>query len=122
MNAHQMVCHLDDAFKLGLGERTASPATGLFQRTIMKWGALYVPMPWPHGVPTRPEMEQGVGGTPPQEFDSDRAELLRTIERFCEPARSFVSVRHPIFGSMTADQWMRWGFLHTDHHLRQFGV
>jgi hypothetical protein len=28
---------------------------------------------------------------------------------------------HPIFGRMTEAEWMRWGYLHTDHHLRQFG-
>jgi hypothetical protein len=28
---------------------------------------------------------------------------------------------HPMFGAMTTLEWMRWGYLHTDHHLRQFG-
>jgi hypothetical protein len=28
---------------------------------------------------------------------------------------------HSIFGSMTNQDWMRWGYLHADHHLRQFG-
>jgi hypothetical protein len=28
---------------------------------------------------------------------------------------------HPMFGGMTAKDWMRWGYLHADHHLRQFG-
>jgi hypothetical protein len=29
---------------------------------------------------------------------------------------------HPMFGRMTTVQWQRWGWLHMDHHLRQFGV
>ena len=29
---------------------------------------------------------------------------------------------HPVFGPMTRGAWLRWGYLHTDHHLRQFGV
>ncbi|HEV2663419.1 MAG TPA: DUF1569 domain-containing protein [Blastocatellia bacterium] len=29
---------------------------------------------------------------------------------------------HPYFGAMSESQWMRWGYLHCDHHLRQFGV
>jgi hypothetical protein len=29
---------------------------------------------------------------------------------------------HPMFGDLTSWQWMRWGYLHTDHHLRQFGL
>jgi hypothetical protein len=28
---------------------------------------------------------------------------------------------HPMFGKMSAKDWMRWGYLHADHHLRQFG-
>ncbi len=121
MNAHQMICHLNDSFLLGLGERSTGSVCTLFKRTVMKWGALYAPIRWPKGTPTMPEMEQGVGGTPPQDFERDRAELLQTIERFCDPKRSFASVEHPFFGPMRAEQWMRWGFLHADHHLRQFG-
>jgi hypothetical protein len=29
---------------------------------------------------------------------------------------------HPIFGAMSAGDWLRWGYLHMDHHLRQFGA
>jgi hypothetical protein len=29
---------------------------------------------------------------------------------------------HPIFGAMSERAWLRWGYLHMDHHLRQFGV
>jgi prephenate dehydrogenase len=28
---------------------------------------------------------------------------------------------HPMFGPMSPEDWMRWGYLHADHHLRQFG-
>jgi hypothetical protein len=30
--------------------------------------------------------------------------------------------RHPIFGELTDSERMRWGYLHMDHHLRQFGA
>ena len=44
MSAHEMLCHLCDSFRLGLGERQASPATGPFQRTVVKsrtrWSAV----------------------------------------------------------------------------------
>jgi hypothetical protein len=26
-----------------------------------------------------------------------------------------------MFGPMSERDWMRWGYLHADHHLRQFG-
>jgi hypothetical protein len=119
MSAHQMVCHLCDAYRLPLSEKTASPATGFLQQTIMKWIALRMPLKWPKGVATRPEMEQGVGGTPPAEFEKDRADLLSIVRRFCAIAN--LVVPHPFFGALSREEWLRWGYLHADHHLRQFG-
>jgi len=123
MTVNQMICHLNDSFEVGLGERTTSSATGLIQRTILKWGGLWVPIRWPKGVPTRPEIKQGVGGTPPMEFERDRAELLKLVERFCEFCNAPKRPRaHPIFGEFREDEWLRWGYLHADHHLRQFST
>jgi Protein of unknown function (DUF1569) len=120
MSVHQMVCHLCDSYKLPLGERSVSTATGFLQRTLIKFLALRAPMKWPHGVSTRPEMEQGVGGTAPAEFEKDRGQLLAIIDRFCTSAID-PKIQHPIFGPMNQPEWMRWGYLHADHHLRQFG-
>lgn len=68
MNVNQMICHLNDSFNVGMGERTCSDATGPVQRTLVKWIALWLPVPWPKGLSTRPEIEQGAGGTPPTDF------------------------------------------------------
>jgi hypothetical protein len=122
MTPHEAICHLSDSYQAGLGERHASPASGLFQRTFMKWAALYAPSHWPHGIRTRPEMEAGVGGTPPVEFTRDLDSLTRLVERFASRPPDFSWAPHPIFGPLTADQWLRWGWLHADHHLRQFGL
>ncbi len=120
MSVHQMVCHLSDSYLCGLGEKSASPKTGVLQRTLLKWVALKAPMPWPKGVPTRPEFEQGSGGTPPVEFYRDRELLIASLSDFCDRLRE-PAVDHPIFGPMTPADWWRWGYLHADHHLRQFG-
>jgi len=118
MTSHQAVCHLSDAFLACLGEKKVSPGTGVFQRTLMKWGALYVPVPWPKNIPTRPEIDQAAGGgTPPDDFNCDVDRLRALVQRFCE-AETWDS--HPIFGAMTRPEWMRWAYLHVDHHLRQF--
>jgi Protein of unknown function (DUF1569) len=120
MSVHEMVCHLCDSYRLALGEKSASPATGFLQRTAMKWFALWVPLRWPKNVATRPEMEQGSGGTPPVDFEHDRADLLAIVRRFCDPGPN-TAIAHPFFGRMTRKEWLRWGSLHSDHHLRQFG-
>ncbi len=119
MTAPQMVCHLNDSFRVGMGEKYASPATSLLQRTLVKWIALRTPLRWPPGVPTRPEIEQGRGGTPPGEWDADRAELFKLMDAFAEKQTFGV---HPTFGKMSERDWLIWGYRHVDHHLRQFGV
>jgi hypothetical protein len=109
MSCHQMIVYLSDSFLLPLGERKASKTSVPIPRGIYKWGALYFPMKWPHGVKTMPEMQQGVGGTAPVEFSADREKLVGLIGRFC--GAPVDGVVHPIFGAMTEKDWQRWGLL-----------
>ena len=100
----------------------ASDATTLLHRTIVKWTALYAPVRWPSGIPTRPELDQTVGGTPPVTFAADVAELEALMDVFTARTNSSLWPRHPMFGRMSEADWLRWGYLHMDHHLRQFGL
>ena len=120
MNAHQMVCHLGDSFEIVVGRRSAAPVKTPLPPPMMKWLALKLPMRWPKGTPTVPEVEQGVGGTPPWEWRRDHQRLIEVFEAFCAKREDWP--QHPFFREMTAADWMRWGYLHSDHHLRQFGV
>ncbi len=122
MNVAEMVCHLSDALRVSMGERAAKPVSNWFSRSIMKWVAFGLPIQWPHGVRTVPECHAGMGGTNPAEFESDLTELRALFERFARQPRSFELQAHPIFGTLTEKEWMRWGYLHMDHHLRQFGA
>jgi len=123
MNAHQAICHLNDSFKAVLGKKPVSEATGFVQQTLLKWAALWLPLEWPRGFRTRPEIDQQTGGTPPLDFDRDLEELRTLAARFTEAALARAGImRHPVFGAMTAREWLRWGYLHVDHHLRQFGA
>jgi hypothetical protein len=69
-----------------------------------------------------PEVDQEIGGTPPAEFEGDVNELIAIVERFSHSERDFVWHPHPFFGAMKDAHWLRWGYLHMDHHLRQFGM
>jgi len=122
MSAHQMVCHLSDAFRLVTHQKAASRATGIVQSTLIKWIALYVPFSWPQGVPTRPEMDQQIEGTKPGDFAADLADLESLLERITTVQKGYDWPEHPIFGRMSESAWMRWAYLHVDHHLRQFGL
>ena len=120
MSVHQMICHLRDACWVGLGEKRVAMVAIPMPRPVMKWMALKTPLHWPHGLESPPEVAQDVDGTRPVEFESDRAALLVAVDQFCNRLAA-PCVPHPFFGSMTTDDWWRWGYLHTDHHLRQFG-
>ena len=122
MSAHQMVCHLSDAFRMVTHQKTASPATSFVQSTLIKWIALYLPFKWPPGVPTRPEMDQEFEGTKPGEFAADLAELESLVETITNIPKDHAWPAHPIFGRMSESAWMRWAYLHVDHHLRQFDL
>ena len=119
MSVEQMVCHLSDACRMAMGTIRTSPETSLARRTLVKWIALYAPMRWPPGTATRPEIDPYAGGTRPVDFSRDLAELQALVERLAAH-RDWPS--HPYFGPLSHEAWLRWGYLHLDHHLRQFGV
>jgi hypothetical protein len=121
MSAPQMICHLADSFRMATGEKAVTASPALRDRTIIKWIALHLPLAWPEGtIRTVPEVDQEVGGTAPTEFARDVAELETRLRAFAG-RRGATSPPHPIFGRLSESQWLRWGYLHVDHHLRQFG-
>jgi hypothetical protein len=124
MNAHQMVCHLSDGYRLLTGDLTSPLAATVLPRSVMKVVALYVPVRWPAGVPTTPELDQAAGGgTKPADFAVDVAELERLLAIVAaERSGRLTGIVHPLFGAMSEAAWLRWGYLHADHHFRQFGV
>jgi hypothetical protein len=123
MSAPQMICHLHDAFVMGTEGRSVSSVSHLGNRTIIKWIALYAPVRWPQGVPTRPEIDQVAGnGRAPAAFGQDVAALVAVLDAAAGDERFFDGRVHPIFGPLSRAAWLRWGWLHVDHHLRQFGA
>ena len=122
MSAHQMVCHLADSLRMATGEMPVSLDTSPLKRTIVKWVALYLPLRWPAGIPTCPEIDQEHGGTRPVDFAADVVQLEALLDVVTARTRSLDRQAHPMFGRMPDAAWLRWGYLHMDHHLRQFGA
>ena len=122
MSAHQMMCHLADALRMATGQKPVTLDTSLFKRTVLKWLVLYVPLPWPHGIMTSPEIDQERGGTRPVEFAADVAGVEALLEVVAARPPGLDRQVHPFFGRMSDAAWLRWAYLHMDHHLRQFGV
>ena len=122
MTVHQMVCHIADAFRMATGARAVTMESNLFTATVLKGVALYLPIPWMHGIRTSREIDQLAGGTCPGVFSADLADAEAQLERFVTAAAALERMPHPIFGRMSSSAWLRWGWLHTNHHLRQFGA
>jgi hypothetical protein len=121
MSVGGMICHLDDSFQLGLGERNVTPVRLPIPRGLIKYLALRTSMRWTKNMKTMDEVRQGGGGSCPGPFTADQARLLDTVARFSACQR-LAQAQHPFFGAMLADDWLRWGYLHADHHLRQFSM
>lgn len=87
----------------------------------MRFVAFTLPVPWPKGVPTSPEVNAEKTGTPPGEFEKDVAELRDLVKRFVETDGRTLEP-HYAWGRMSRREWGRYGYRHLDHHLQQFGV
>ncbi len=118
MTAMQMMRHLGCAYELALGERPMEPVKGM-PRAVMKFVALRTGLPWPKNSKTMPELIQALDECPETGFEELVGVAVAKMEDVAGATRFAPS--HPIFGRMTAADWMRLGYLHADHHLRQFG-
>ena len=120
MTPHEMICHLTDAFQVALGERPCARNDTWARRTFVRRIALHTSLPWPKGMPTMAEVDQGRGGTRPVAFAEDLARLIAIVRGFDAPDTRYAA--HPMMGPLSREEWLVWGYRHTDHHLRQFAL
>src|SRR5262245_20160574 len=80
MTAHQMVCHLCDSCRMVTDRHPVDRRGNPLKGTLVKWFALYLPVRWPAGLLTTPELDQEGGGTRPAEFAADVARLEALLE------------------------------------------
>jgi hypothetical protein len=118
MSATQMMRHLGFACEIPLGERAAEPVMGPMPK-VVKFVALRSGLQWPKNLKTVKELVRALDEDCPAEFDGLVAVAIEKMEKLAGAMQCTVS--HPMFGSMTGGDWKRWGYLHADHHLRQFG-
>lgn len=116
MNAHQMICHVNDAIRVALGDLPAQDCSTWASRTIIRFLVLRTPIFAPKGkIQTAPEMLT----SKPETWDTDVRELKENIARLADAT---AGSRHPMFGELTAKDWQALTAKHLDFHLRQFGA
>ncbi len=122
MTPQEMLCHLADSCECAFGRGAATPTDSAFKRATLKFIALQLPIKWPQGIKTRPAFDQKREGTRPTNFETDKARVIHLVKQLAEVKDVPQTIQHPIFGSLSTPEWKRWGYLHADHHLRQFSL
>ena len=118
MYSSEMVCHIRGAFRMAMGELAPGEVRTLLPYGLMKLLALRMPWSWPKNYGTVPALKRGTAAMLVHNFDAALTSALAELNRFCDRAQ--YRGDHPYLGSMSTAEWMRWGYLHADHHLRQF--
>ena len=118
MTAPQMVRHLACSCEVALGDRAVGVLKGP-PPMLIKWVALRSGLRWTKNVPTAPELVKALDEPLATTFDELVQVAIRQMEAVAKGKQ--LAPSHPMFGAMSTADWMRWGYLHADHHLRQFG-
>lgn len=120
MTLPEMLAHLEQTFKVALGEVESKDESTWMMRNIMGPLAFHV-LPWPKGSLKTADI---MLVAPEGEVEELKQRLIVSIDRFVEvhenePERTAIS---PLLGSLTMKQWALVHGRHVPHHLEQFGA
>ncbi len=114
MNVNQMLRHVSTAANFAF----TSEAQNVKKRSIMKWMIFNIPAP--KGAKTLPQIDMVANNINPEEFEKERQALTDVFKKVSESNGPFRE--NPFLGKLTKDEWGKLCYLHSNHHLKQFGV
>lgn len=123
MNAQQMVEHLGGLFVLSSGRFNSKP---FFEEEQLK--ANYEKfIESGEGFPKGMKVPGGKDTPPPLRFrhlNEARERLNKAVEEFYAyfEENPDAKIMHPVMGELHFEQWKRFHFTHTEHHLEQFDL
>lgn len=120
MTLAEMLAHLEQTFKVALGEVEGKDESNWLMRNIFGPLAFHV-LPWPKGKLKTADI---MLVEPAGEIEEMKNRLIEYIDRFVdtwekEPDRTAIS---PLLGPLDMKQWALVHGRHIPHHLEQFGV
>ncbi|WP_445381422.1 DUF1569 domain-containing protein [Robiginitalea sp. IMCC43444] len=117
MDAAQMVWHCQIPLQVGIKNKLPKKKGNLLMRLFFK-KSLYNDKPWRKNLPTIPSAR----ATESKDFNQEYGKLLELVDTFHHLKSRESWNPHPMFGSLTSEQWGKLEYKHLDHHLRQFDL
>ena len=118
MNASGMLAHVNDSYRMALGDLYVKPKNLPLRYPPLKQFIIYA-MPFPKGTPTAPELIARCEGANLADEQKAYEELLGRLAAVTTETRL---QDHPAFGKLTHRAYGVLIARHTDHHFRQFGL
>jgi len=117
-HAAGMMAHLNDSYRMALGELTVPSKDVPLRFTPIKQLVIYV-LPIPKGLPTAPQLLKRCDGA---SLADEQQAMLKMFDKLAAVKRADQLKAHPAFGVLSHRAYGVLMARHTDHHLRQFGV
>ncbi len=121
MSLAQMFAHLRIVFEISLEERETRDESRAWLMPIL-WLLLFrIWTNWPKGrIKASPQFLDDSA----EDVEAERVQLIESMRRFVELSESDPGriVLEPMLGRISLKKWQRVHGLHSDYHLRQFGL
>ena len=119
MSAAQTVAHMADWFRMAIGAIRVESKNTIMRFTPLKQLLIYA-LPFPRNLPTAPELLKSEPGVWTGDTRDLKDLVRRAVQKHTDKNAKWPN--HPIFGSISGDDWGVLAYRHTDHHLKQFGL
>jgi hypothetical protein len=117
MTVGQMAWHCQVPLRVAIKNKPLRKKPNPFIVLFFK-KSLYSEKKWRKNLPTA----SFARAKEPKELDEELPVLKKLVREFHHLQNREDWNPHPLFGSMTPEQWGKMQFKHLDHHLSQFGV
>lgn len=117
-HAAAMVAHLNDSYRMAIGELTVKSKNLPLRYTPIKQLVIYV-LPFPKGAPTAPEL---LARCDHASLADEQQSMMTILDRLASVKPGDPLQAHPAFGVLSHGAYGVLMARHTDHHLKQFGV
>jgi hypothetical protein len=117
-SAAGMMAHLNDSYRMALGELTVPSKNLPLRYTPIKQLIIYV-LPFPKGAPTAPQL---IARCDNAQLGDEQLAMIAMFDKLAAVRPSQPLQEHPAFGALSYAAYGALMAKHTEHHFRQFGL